>query len=276
MEHVFTPSPLDEYESDPDLVIDMRDVSVRRGQTTLLHDLSWQVELDERWVVLGRNGAGKTTTLQLAAAQMHPTSGSVHVLGERVGKVDVFELRPRIGLASAALNARVPPQEQVVDIVQSAGYSVIGRWRERYDSMDTDRALELLEQWGIARLANREYGTLSEGERKRTQICRALMTDPELLLLDEPAAGLDLTGREDLLGRLSEFAADPFAPAMVMVTHHVEEIPRGFTHLLMLREGGVVRQGLLEQEMNEQAIKDTFGLDVFLSQRRGRYFASIG
>ncbi|MFV0534577.1 MAG: ABC transporter ATP-binding protein [Cumulibacter sp.] len=276
MEHVFTPSPLDEYESDPDLVIDMRDVSVRRGQTTLLHDLSWQVELDERWVVLGRNGAGKTTMLQLAAAQMHPTSGSVHVLGERVGKVDVFELRPRIGLASAALNARVPPQEQVVDIVQSAGYSVIGRWRERYDSMDTDRALELLEQWGIARLANREYGTLSEGERKRTQICRALMTDPELLLLDESAAGLDLTGREDLLGRLSEFAADPFAPAMVMVTHHVEEIPRGFTHLLMLREGGVVRQGLLEQEMNEQAIKDTFGLDVFLSQRRGRYFASIG
>ena len=273
---VYTPSPQDEYETDPDLVIDMRDVSVRRGQNVLLHDISWQVELDERWVVLGRNGAGKTTMLQLAAAQMHPTDGAVHVLGERIGRVDLFELRPRIGLASAAIGSRVPPQEKVIDIVQSAGYAVIGRWREQYDSMDTDRALELLEHWGVSRLADREFGTLSEGERKRTQICRALMTDPELLLLDEPAAGLDLAGREDLLGRLSEFAADPIAPAMVLVTHHVEEIPRGFTHLMMLRDGGIVRRGLLEQEMSEQAIKDTFGLDVYLTQRRGRYFASIG
>lgn len=273
---VFTPSPLDEYESDPDLVIDMRDVSVRRSTNMLLRNISWQVELDERWVVLGPNGAGKTTLLQLAAAHMHPTSGQVHVLGERIGRVDVFELRSRIGLASAALGSRVPPQETVIDIVQSAGYSVIGRWREQYDSVDSDRALHLLEQWGIGRLADREFGTLSEGERKRTQICRALMTDPELLLLDEPAAGLDLAGREDLLGRLTEFAADPMAPAMVMVTHHVEEIPRGFTHLLMLREGAVVRQGLLEQEMSEQAIMDTFGVDVYLTQRRGRYFASIG
>ena len=271
-----TPGPLDDYESDPDLVIDMHHVGVRRGETTLLRDLSWQVELDERWVVLGPNGAGKTTLLQLAAAQMHPSEGTVHVLGERVGRVDLFELRPRIGLASAALSSRVPPQEKVVDIVQSAGYSVIGRWREQYDSVDTGRALELLEQWGISRLADREFGTLSEGERKRTQICRALMTDPEMLLLDEPAAGLDLAGREDLLGRLTAFAADPMAPAMVLVTHHVEEIPRGFTHLLMLRDGGVVRQGLLDRELSEQAIADTFGVEVYLTQRRGRYFASIG
>ncbi|WP_228389122.1 ABC transporter ATP-binding protein [Cumulibacter manganitolerans] len=271
-----TPGPLDGYESDPDLVIDMHEVSVRRGASTLLRNLSWQVELDERWVVLGRNGAGKTTLLQLAAAQMHPSGGTVHVLGERIGAVDVFELRPRIGLASASIGSRVPPREKVVDIVQSAGYSVIGRWREQYDAIDSDRALELLEQWGIARLADREFGTLSEGERKRTQICRALMTDPEMLLLDEPAAGLDLGGREDLLGRLTQFAADPYAPAIVLVTHHVEEIPRGFTHVLMLRDGEVVRQGLLEQEMSEQAIKDTFGVDVYLTQRRGRYFASIG
>lgn len=272
---VHTPGPLDGADPDPDLVIDMRDVGVRRGPSVLLHDLSWQVELDERWVILGRNGAGKTTLLQLAAAQMHPTTGTVHVLGERVGRVDVFELRPRIGLASAAIGGRVPPTEKVIDIVQSAGYSVIGRWRERYDSVDSERAMDLLGQWGIAHLAQREFGTLSEGERKRTQIARALMTDPEMLLLDEPAAGLDLGGREDLLGRLSEFAADPLAPAMVLVTHHVEEIPRGFTHLMMLRSGGVVRQGLLEQEMSEQAIRETFDVDVYLTQRRGRYFASI-
>lgn len=263
-------------DSDPDLVIDMRGVTIRRAQNVLLRDLNWQVELDERWVVLGKNGAGKTTLLALAAAQLHPSEGSVRILGERLGKVDVFELRPRIGLASAALASRIPPGERVSDIVISAGYSVMGRWREEYDSVDHGRAASLLARWGVGHLADRDFGTLSEGERKRVQICRALMTDPEMLLLDEPAAGLDLAGREDLLGRLSEFAADPYAPAMVLVTHHVEEIPRDFTHLLMLRDGQTIRSGLLESELTEEAIFDTFGVPVHLTRRRGRYFASIG
>lgn len=262
-------------DSDPDLVIDMRGVTIRRAQNVLLRDLNWQVELDERWVVLGKNGAGKTTLLALAAAQLHPSEGSVRILGERLGEVDVFELRPRIGLASAALASRIPPGERVSDIVISAGYSVMGRWREEYDSVDHGRAASLLARWGVGHLADRDFGTLSEGERKRVQICRALMTDPELLLLDEPAAGLDLAGREDLLGRLSEFAADPYAPAMVLVTHHVEEIPRDFTHLLMLRDGQTVRSGLLESELTEKAIFDTFEVPVHLTRRRGRYFASI-
>ncbi|MEO6956249.1 MAG: ABC transporter ATP-binding protein [Antricoccus sp.] len=262
-------------DSDPDLVIDMRGVTIRRAQNVLLRDLNWQVELDERWVVLGKNGAGKTTLLALAAAQLHPSEGSVRILGERLGKVDVFELRPRIGLASAALASRIPPGERVSDIVISAGYSVMGRWREEYDSVDHGRAASLLARWGVGHLADRDFGTLSEGERKRVQICRALMTDPEMLLLDEPAAGLDLAGREDLLGRLSEFAADPNAPAMVLVTHHVEEIPRDFTHLLMLRDGQTIRSGLLESELTEEAIFDTFGVPVHLTRRRGRYFASI-
>lgn len=260
---------------DSDLVIDMQDVSVRRGSQVLLDHVNWRVELDERWVILGKNGAGKTTLLKLASAQMHPSDGTVTLLGDRLGKVDVFDLRPRIGLASSALATRIPSAERVSDIVVSAGYSVMGRWREEYDEIDHDRARALLHQWGVEQMADRHYGTLSEGERKRVQICRALMTDPELLLLDEPAAGLDLTGREDLLARLSEFAADADAPAMVLVTHHVEEIPRDFTNVMMLRDGAVVREGLLDDQMSEQAIFDTFGVEVFLSKRRGRFFASV-
>jgi iron complex transport system ATP-binding protein len=256
-----------------DLVIRMDGVSVRRGASTLLHDVDWDVELDERWVVLGPNGAGKTTLLRMAAAELHPTAGTVHVLGEQLGKVNVFELRTRIGLTSAALGLRVPGDETVRDVVVSAGYGVLGRWRESYESTDTDRADQLLDALGVSALAAREFGTLSEGERKRTLIARALMTDPELLLLDEPAAGLDLGGREDLVGRLAALAADPDAPASVLVTHHVEEIPIGYSHGLLLRDGGVVAAGLLEDVLTDDNLSATFGISLGVQRRRGRYTA---
>ncbi|WP_184690832.1 ABC transporter ATP-binding protein [Saccharothrix tamanrassetensis] len=251
----------------------MQGVSVRRGKTTLVGDVDWSVELDERWVVLGPNGAGKTTLLRLAGAELHPTKGLLHLLGERIGKTDVFELRPRIGLCSAALSGRIPPDEKVGDLVVSAGYAVLGRWREEYDRLDTKRALALLGQLGIEHLADRTYGTLSEGERKRTLIARALMTDPEVLLLDEPAAGLDLGGREDLVARLSELALDPDAPATVLVTHHVEEIPPGFTHALLLREGAIVAQGLLDDVLTEENLSKTFDQPLELQKAGDRYFA---
>ncbi|MFR9729656.1 ABC transporter ATP-binding protein [Saccharopolyspora sp. MS10] len=251
----------------------MDGVGVRRGGNALVSGVSWSVELDERWVVLGPNGAGKTTLLKLAGAELHPSDGTVDVLGERLGRVNVFELRPRIGLSSAALGSRVPGDELVRDVVVSAGYSVLGRWREEYDEMDTDRAAELLDLLGVAHLADRAFGTLSEGERKRTLISRALMTDPELLLLDEPAAGLDLGGREDLVGRLSALALDPDAPASVLVTHHVEEIPPGFTHALLLREGTAVAQGLLEDVLTEDNLSKTFDQDLELQRSGDRYFA---
>ncbi|OZM81841.1 ABC transporter ATP-binding protein [Pseudonocardia sp. MH-G8] len=251
----------------------MDGVAVRRGAATLLHDVDWTVELDERWVVLGPNGAGKTTLLRLAAAELHPTVGAVHVLGERLGRVDVFELRTRVGLTSAALGLRVPNEETVRDVVVSAGYGVLGRWRERYEAADTDRADHLLAALGVRQLAGREFGTLSEGERKRTLIARALMTDPELLLLDEPAAGLDLGGREDLVGRLTALAADAEAPASVLVTHHVEEIPVGYSHGLLLREGGVVAAGLLDDVLTDENLSATFGLPLSVQKRRGRYTA---
>ncbi|MBF6185246.1 MULTISPECIES: ABC transporter ATP-binding protein [Nocardia] len=260
-------------QPDPDLLIDFTDVTIRRSGHTLVGPVTWQVELDERWVVLGPNGAGKTSLLRIAAAETHPTSGTANLLGETLGRVDVSELRPRIGLSSAALAGRVPRDEKVLDLVVSAGYAVLGRWRERYDDMDTDRAVDMLESLGAEHLSDRTYGTLSEGERKRVLIARALMTDPELLLLDEPAAGLDLGGREELVERLGDLAADPDAPAIVLVTHHVEEIPPGFTHALLLNEGEVVAQGLLGDVLTSENLSEAFRQAIALDRIEGRWFA---
>jgi iron complex transport system ATP-binding protein len=260
-------------QPDPDLVIDVRKATVTRGGKDLVRDVDWRVELDERWVVLGPNGAGKTTLLNLAAARLHPSRGTVHVLGERIGRVDVFELRTRIGLASMAVHDRMPVEESVLDAVVTAAWSVVGRFRESYDRLDTGRARALLGQFGVAGLADRRYGTLSEGERKRVQIARALMTDPELLLLDEPAAGLDLGAREDLVRRLAELAADPDAPAMVLVTHHVEEIPPGFSHALLLRDGSVVASGLLTETVTSENLSKTFDVPLRVTYADGRFTA---
>jgi iron complex transport system ATP-binding protein len=256
-----------------DAVLELADVTVRRGAATLIESVDWTVEEDERWVVLGPNGAGKTTLLQVASAQIHPTSGVAGILGEVLGTVDVFELRPRIGLTSAALAERIPREEMVHDVVVSASYSVLGRWRERYDDLDHERADELLTELGAGRLSRRTFGTLSEGERKRVQIARALMTDPELLLLDEPAAGLDLGGREDLVSTLSVLAMEETAPATVLVSHHVEEIPPGFTHALLLREGRVVAAGPLEQVLTEEVVSTTFGMPLQLRHEDDRWAA---
>ncbi len=260
-------------QPDPDLLIDFTDVTIRRSGHTLVGPVTWQVELDERWVVLGPNGAGKTSLLRMAAAEVHPTSGIAHLLGEVIGKTDVGELRPRIGWSSAAVASRIPREEKVSDLVLSAGYAVLGRWRERYDDVDTDRAIDMLESLGAEHLSDRTYGTLSEGERKRVLIARAMMTDPELLLLDEPAAGLDLGGREELVERLGDLAADPDSPAMVLVTHHVEEIPPGFTHGLLLNEGAVVAQGLLPDVLTAENLSEAFRQSIALDRVDGRYFA---
>ncbi len=256
-----------------DAVLEFVDVTVKRGQATLLDGIDWTVEEDERWVVLGPNGAGKTTLLQVAAAQIHPTSGIVGILGEVLGTVDVFDLRPRIGLTSAALADRIPRQELVRDVVVSASYSVLGRWREHYDELDHERARDLLVEVGAGHLLDRTFGTLSEGERKRVQIARALMTDPELLLLDEPAAGLDLGGREDLVSTLTVLAMDEMSPATVLVSHHVEEIPPGFTHAMLLRQGKVVASGPMEQVLTEEVISTTFGMPLRLTHEDGRWAA---
>jgi iron complex transport system ATP-binding protein len=256
-----------------DPVLQFAGVTVRRGEATLIEDIDWTVEEDERWVILGPNGAGKTTLMQVASAQIHPSSGVAGILDEVLGAVDVFELRPRIGLTSAALAERIPRDELVRDVIVSASYSVLGRWREQYDDQDHARSVRLMKAMGIARLAERTFGTLSEGERKRVQIARALMTDPELLILDEPAAGLDLGGREELVTTLSGLAMDETAPATILVSHHVEEIPPGFTHVLMLRGGRVTTSGPIERVMTEDALSETFGIPLRLQHEAGRWSA---
>ena len=255
----------------PVLVLDR--VGVVRGTSTLLDDVSWTVAEGERWVVLGPNGAGKTTLLQVAAALLHPTRGTVSLLEETVGRVDVAELRTRIGLASASLADRIPARERARDVVVTAAYAVMGRWRERYEDDDLARADELLDLLGVLPLADRTYGTLSEGERKRVQVARALMTDPELLLLDEPAAGLDLGGREDLLRRLSSLAADPLAPTSVLVTHHVEEIPAGTTHALLLRGGRVQAVGPIAEVLTAEHLSAAFDIPLAVVSMGGRWYA---
>lgn len=254
-------------------VVDLAGVSIVRNGSTLISDITWEVDEADRWVVIGPNGAGKTTLLQVISAQIHPSSGVAGVLGEVLGVVDVFELRPRIGLTSAALAERIPRAERVHDVVVSASYAVLGRWREQYDELDHERADELLAQLRIDALADRTFGTLSEGERKRVQIARALMTDPELLLLDEPAAGLDLAGRETLVNTLGELAQDHYAPASVLVTHHVEEIPTGITHAMLLKDGRIVAAGPLHDTLTSENLTKTFDVELSLTEADGRWTA---
>ncbi len=254
-------------------VLQFTDVSVVRAGNTILNSVSWSVDSDERWVILGPNGAGKTTLLQVASASTHPTSGSARILDDTIGKVDVFELRPRIGFASTALAKRVPANERVIDVVLTAAYSVTGRWNETYDAVDVRRAQRVLAEWKLESFEERLFGTLSDGEQKRVQIARSVMTDPELLLLDEPAASLDLGAREELLQLLGGYASAPSAPAIVMVTHHVEEIPQGFTHAMLLRGGVIEAAGEIAEVLTAENLSATFGLTLDVTHDHGRFTA---
>ncbi|CAN5350971.1 ABC transporter ATP-binding protein [soil metagenome] len=254
-------------------VLQFSNVSVVRDGNEILKSVNWTVDDAERWVILGPNGAGKTTLLQLAAAQSHPTAGKVQVLDDVMGKTDVFELRPRIGFASTALARRVPRDERVIDVVLTAAYSVTGRWNENYDEIDLRRAQRVLAEWKLSALENRRFGDLSDGEQKRVQIARSVMTDPELLLLDEPAASLDLGAREELLQLLGGFASAQSSPAIVMVTHHVEEIPPGFTHGLLLADGEIQAAGVLDEVITAENLSAAFDLPLVVTSNDGRFTA---
>ena len=254
-------------------VLDFSNVSVVRGGARILDQVDWRVQSDERWVILGPNGAGKTTLLQVAAAAMHPTSGVAAILGERLGASDVFDIKPRIGLASSAIAKRIPADEVVLDVVLTAAYAVTGRWNEEYEELDVGRARRVLAEWKLSAFDDRRFGTLSDGEQKRVQIARAVMSDPEVLLLDEPAASLDLGSREELLQLLGGFASNPSSPAMVMVTHHVEEIPPGFSHVLLLRGGAVTAAGTIGDVLTSENLTATFGLPIEITSLNGRFAA---
>ena len=255
------------------LVSEFRGVTIVRDGNTILDNISLSIHDDQRWVIIGPNGAGKTTVLEMLAAHEHPTDGVVTVLGEELGHGDVFELRPRIGYASTAMARRIPANETVLNVVLTAAWAVTGRWTEEYDDIDVRRAQRVLREWKLDHLEARTFGTLSDGEQKRTMIARAIMTDPEILLLDEPAASLDLGAREELVDLLGEFASSPMAPVIVMVTHHVEEIPDGFTHALVLSNGRVHAGGPLADVLTSATLTSAFGVSLTVTRTDGRYTA---
>ncbi len=254
-------------------VLTLSAATVVREERTILGPINFSVSEGERWIVIGPNGAGKTTLFQLCASNLHPTSGTITILGELLGRTDVFELRPRIGLMASNLAADIPEGERVLDLVLSSTYGIVGRWNESYDLWDESRALSLLTTLGVRELRERRFATLSDGEKKRVLIARALMPNPELLLLDEPASGLDLAGREDLLKRLNVLALDPSSPATIIVTHHLEEIPLGSTHALLLSGGAVIAQGPIDSVITSENLTTAYGLEITLTREGGRFFA---
>ena len=255
-------------------VLSLKNVSVNRDGKTILGPLDWQVNENERWVILGPNGAGKSTLFALCSAQIHPTSGSVEILGSKLGSVDVFEVRPRIGFMGSTLINLLPEDEKVIDIVLTAAYAMLGRWNESYELWDESRAQGLLTTLGVRELAQRSFNTLSEGEKKRVLIARSLMSDPEILLLDEPAAGLDLGGREDLLNRFDLLAKDPYAPVTLIITHHIEEIPSGSTHALLLKSGKIIDSGPIASVVTSENLSIAYDMQINVNATNNRYSAN--
>lgn len=255
-------------------IVKLHDVSVSRGTTQILRNINWHMRMGEKWAVLGPNGAGKTTLLQLISGYIFPASGSVEVLGEQFGISDITEIRSRIGLATANVLNRIGFDETVHDAVISSVHGVTGIGLERYADLDEKRAAELMTEWSLSDLANKRIANISDGERKRLLIARALMPNPELLLLDEPTAALDLGSREALLKKLQNLCLKDDAPAIVMVTHHVEEIPTGITHVLLLRGGKAIASGPVEQVISSVTLSATYGVPVVVHQNDGRWFAT--
>jgi len=243
------------------------------GEQTVVDAISFTIKKGEIVGFLGPNGAGKSTLLQILATRIFPTQGTVTVLDKEMGKVDLWELRTRIGICGTLISEDIPYEEKVRDVVLTAAYAVLGRWNEAYDLWDESRAVALLTTFGVREMADRSYGTLSDGEKKRVQISRALMADPELLLLDEPTAGLDLGGREDLLKRFSLFASDSSAPASILVTHHIEEIPVGTTHALILKDGNIAVSGPIDQVITSEHMSAVFELPMEVRYEGSRFFA---
>jgi iron complex transport system ATP-binding protein len=249
-------------------------VSVTRDGRTILGPVDWQVEEGERWVVLGPNGSGKSTMVQIAALQLHPSAGEVEVLGERLGHTDVRTLRQRVGYASAALGAMLRAGLSARDVVMTAKHAALEPWWHDYDDADREAAVACLARLGVDRFADRAWGTLSSGEQQRVLVARTLMGPIGLVLLDEPNAGLDVGGRENLLAGLDDLAREPATPAMVLVTHHVEEIPSAFTHAMLLRDGLVRVSGPLATTLTAEALSDTFGVELALERRPNGRFAA--
>jgi iron complex transport system ATP-binding protein len=259
----------------------MRDVTVWRWvaaeerRAVLLDAVGWTVAMDEHWVVLGPNGAGKTTLLNLAAAVSHPSEGTVAVLGAELGRVDMRRLRERIGTLEPGLARRLRGRSSARDVVLTGAFGSIALQPDRIEDVHRERAEALLELFGAAELAERRFESCSQGERQRLLVARALMDEPELLLLDEPTTGLDLPSRERLIAALDAMVAAQPSPPTITVTHHPEEIPASATHALLLRGGRVVAAGPIAETMTGPALSECFGIAVAVGHDEGRWRATV-
>ena len=258
-----------------DAALRLTEVSLTLDGARILDRITWEVRPDERWVVLGANGAGKTTLLRIAALYQHPSSGSVEVLGQQLGRTDVRTLRERIAFSSPALAARLEPSMTALEVVMTARYAALAPWWHRYSDDDRSRAHELLREWRCDALADHKLPTLSAGERQRVLLARTLMNEPGIVLLDEPTAGLDVGGREELVADLASWARDPSRPPVVLVTHHLEDIPPGYTHALVLKGGGVLTAGALQTTVTTDALREAFDVQLVVEESGGRYHARM-
>jgi iron complex transport system ATP-binding protein len=251
------------------------DITLDLDATRILDAVDWEVRPGEHWVVLGPNGAGKTTLLRIAALYQHPTSGTVDVLGERLGRTDVRTLRERIAFSSPALAARLEPSMTATEVVMTARYAALAPWWHQYTDADRVRARSLLERFHCAGVADHRFPTLSAGERQRVLLARTLMNDPGLVLFDEPTAGLDLGGREELVADLTTWARDAGRPPLVLVTHHLEEIPPDFTHALVLSHGRLTASGPIADTVTSGVLSAAFELALRVDVRKGRFTARL-
>ena len=254
-------------------VLNLSHVSLQRGDTQILSDVSWSTRPRQHWVIVGPNGAGKTTLARVASGRVSPNSGEVSVSDTVLANADPAEVATRIGLASAAVAAKIVPTQSVLDTVRSAAWGLSVAHDEEYEEVDDQRASTLMEIFGVAHLAQREFATLSEGEAQRVLLARALMTDPEVLVLDEPTSGLDLGARELLIAALSEIMKGLKSPQIVLVTHQIEEIPDGVTHCAIMSQGQITHQGPIEDILTGVNLSQVYGMPLLAGRTDGRWWA---
>jgi iron complex transport system ATP-binding protein len=260
----------------PTAALELIDVSLTLDEAPILHDITWRVLPHERWVIVGANGAGKTSLLQIAALYLHPSRGTVRCLGQELGRCDLRALRQHTALSSPAMTAKLEPTMTATEVVMTARHGALAPWWHRYDDDDRARAIELLARFGVERFAARTLATLSAGERQKVLLARTLMRDPQLVYLDEPTSGLDIGAREQVLDDLSALASDDSAPATVVVTHHLEEVPANFTHALVLRDGRILARGAIDATLTSAVLSECYGVALRVEpERTGRYTARL-
>jgi iron complex transport system ATP-binding protein len=254
--------------------ISIKNVKFVRNRRLILDNISWVIRPNEHWVLLGANGSGKTTLLQILAGYLWPTSGDITILGERFGEIDLRVLRKRIGWVGSFLQAQVPPSQKPLEFIVSGKYASLGIF-EKPEARDFEDAARLADRLGCGKILDLPYAVLSQGEKQRLLIARALIHNPRLLILDEPCGGLDLVSREQLLSTLEDLGRSPDGPTMILVTHYLEEITPAFSHVFLLKSGRCAAKGEKEQILRRDLLTQAFNISIEVGSGNGRYWSMV-